>query len=230
MRVFSLLFLTLFFVRLLSAQPISNSIPNYETKKVTLTSGVEGSLLQFATLKSGNLSYKTIPRYSYFFNIGVDINFNLHANFAPFTGFQLKNIGLITRINDSIRYKERVYTIGAPLGVKFFLADKKFMLKVGADVALAFNYKKKYFLNDDKLYKYNEFFSNDAAYLFASVFAGVSYKGISLTGNYYLTNFYNPSFTKAVAKMTTISLGIHLDENTLKLKKKDTDTKTASIH
>ncbi len=230
MKVFASIFLMLFFVSILKAQPTSNAIPNYETKKVTLTPGVEGSILQFAKLTSGNVTYKTIPRYSYFFNMGVDINFNLHKNISPFTGFQLKNIGLITRINDSIRFKERVYTIGAPIGIKLFSNDKKFMFKTGADVALAFNYKKKYFLNDDKLYKKNEFFSNDASYLFASVFAGVSYAGISLTGNYYLTNFYNPSFTKGVARLITISLGIHFDENTLKLKKKDTDTKTASIH
>ena len=49
------------------AQPTSNDIPNYETKKVTLTSGVEGSILQFASLTSGTVGYKTIPRYTYFF-------------------------------------------------------------------------------------------------------------------------------------------------------------------
>ncbi len=207
------------------AQPTSNDIPNYETKKVTLTSGLEGSLLQFAKLTSGSVSYKTIPRYSYFFNTGVDINFHLLKNLAPYTGFQIKNIGLITQINDSIKYKERVYTIGAPLGIKLFSNDRKFMFKAGGDIALAFNYKLKHFLNDKKIYKKNEFFSNNASLMFASVFAGFSYSGLTLCGNYYLTNFYNPSFNKGVARLITISLGIHLDENTLKMKKKQDDSK-----
>lgn len=211
------------------AQPTSNDIPNYEEKKVTLTPGLEGSILQFANLTSGTVGYTTIPRYSYFFNIGVDVNFNLQKNFSIYTGFQIKNIGLITKINDSIRFKERVYTIGAPLGIKLFSNDKKFMFKLGGDVALAFNYKMKYFLNGDKLYKKNEFFSNNASYFFASIFAGVSYEGIAISGNYYLTNFYNPSFTKGVAKLITLSIGIHFDENNLKfLRKNDTDSKTAS--
>ena len=211
------------------AQPTSNDIPNYETKKVTLTSGVEGSILQFASLTSGTVGYKTIPRYTYFFNVGVDINFHLQKNIVPFTGFQIKNIGLITQINDSIKYKERVYTIGAPLGIKFFSNNKNFMFKVGGDVALAFNYKLKYFLNNDKLYKKNEFFSNSASLMFASVFAGFSYSGFTLTGNYYLTNFYNPSVTNSVARLITLSLGIHIDESfTKKIRREDSEYKTVT--
>lgn len=103
------------------------------------------------------------------------------------------------------------------------------MFKVGGDVALAFNYKLKYFLNNDKLYKKNEFFSNSASLMFASVFAGFSYSGFTLTGNYYLTNFYNPSVTNSVARLITLSLGIHIDESfTKKIRREDSEHKTVT--
>lgn len=217
----------LFFANVAFAQPTSNDIPNYETKKVTLSSGMEGSLLQFAKVTSGSLRYTTIPRYSYFFNMGVDINFHLQKNIAPYTGFQIKNIGHILKLTDSTRKKERVYTIGAPLGLKLYFDDRKFTVRAGADIALAFNYKSKYFVNGEKITKSNEFFSDQASLLFASVFAGFSYSGLTLSGNYYLTNFFHPSNIGAKGTLFTISLGIHLDENIIRVEKEDSDSKTA---
>jgi hypothetical protein len=205
------------------AQPTGNDDVPDARKKVTLSSGLEGSILQFARLTSGGLTYKTIPRYTYFFNTGVDIDFHAHKNVVLYTGFQLKNIGMITAVNDSIRYKERVYTIGAPAGIKLISSNKKLMLKFGADIALAFNYKRKHFLNDEKIYKYNEFFSSKANLMFASAFAGITVHGVSLTGNYYLTNFYNPSTNLAVGRLYTISLGLHFDNDLITPSKTKTE-------
>lgn len=209
-----LLWLTCVFDAL--AQPTGNDDGPGARKKVTLSSGIESNLLQFAQVSSGTLSYKTIPRYTYFFNTGIDINFHVHKNMVLYTGFQLKNLGIITAINDSVRFKERVYTFGAPAGFKFHTRDNKLIVKAGADIALALNYKIKHFLNEEKIFKKNEFFSNQANLMFASVFAGISYRGIALTGNYYLTNFYNPSTSPANGKLWTLGLGIAFDEDLLK--------------
>lgn len=203
-----------------SAQTSSGDLPDLKPKKVTLSSGVEGSLLQFANVTVGGFNYKTIPRYTYFFNSGIDIDFHITPMFVPYTGFQLKNIGIITQSNDSVKFKERVYTIGAPVGIKLFSKNKKFMFKVGGDIALALNYKVKYFLHDKKMSKMNEFFSNKASLLFSSAFAGIYYNGFSLTGNYYLTNFYNTSVGTMYGRIFTVALGLHLDGNTLKMSKK----------
>lgn len=195
------------------AQPTSKE--DDVKKKVTLSTGIEGNILQFAQVTLGALSYKTIPRYTYFFNTGVDIDFHAHRNLILFTGFQIKNIGIITAVSDTFRVKERVYTIGAPLGIKFRTNDKKFVMKFGADIALAFNYKRKDFRHKVKVAKFNEFFSDKANLMFSSVFAGVSYGGISVSGNYYLTNFYNPSTRPEFGRLFTVSLGLHIDENSL---------------
>lgn len=211
------------------AQPVGSDKKDIQ-KKVTLTSGINGSLLQFAQLKSGTVNYKTIPRYSYFLNTGVDINFHLLKSFAPYTGFQIRNLGLITQVNDSIKYKERVYTIGAPLGIKIYTKDKKMFFRAGADIALAINYKMKYFLNDKKLFKKNEFFSDNSSLMQASAFAGICVYGISFSVNYYLHNFYNPSVTTADARLLTFSLGFNIDEPMEMVNiKKNKDTKTVSL-
>jgi hypothetical protein len=197
----------------MNAQPVSDDDGPDVKRKVTLSSGIEGNIFQFAKVTAGAIGFKTIPRYTYFFNMGVDIDFHAHKNVLLFTGFQLKNIGIITALNDSLRYKERVYTFGAPLGVKLQTKNRKFMMKMGADIALALNYKRKHFLNNVKVTKFNEFFSDQANLMFASVFAGFTYSGLTLSGNYYLTNFYNPSTTTTVGRLVTISLGLHIDEH-----------------
>ncbi len=202
------------------AQDAVNDAP-VKPKKITLSSGVEGSLLQFAPFLSTVSPARTIPRYSYFFNTGIDVNYHLSNNLRPFTGLQLKNIGLIYKSNDSIRSKHRVYTLGAPLGIKYYSNNRKLMLKTGVDVALALNYKWKTFVRDTKT-KNHEYFSDLTSPIFASAFAGLSFYGLSLTGNFYFTDFFNPSQPGNAAidsRLVTLGIGLNLDDQTLKKKK-----------
>lgn len=192
-----------------------NAIP-IKPKMVTLSAGIEGNIIQFSKVTVGNIAYSTIPRYTYFFNSGIDINFKIKKQLTLFTGFQLKNIGIITKYNDSLKTKERVYTIGAPAGIKLFSRDKKIMFKTGADIGLAFNYKWKRYEFNKKVAKGNEFFSNKSNLMLASVFAGFEYAGLSLTANYYLTNFYNATITTKEGQIFTIGIGVHLDSDWVK--------------
>jgi hypothetical protein len=59
--------------------------------------------------------------------------------------------------------------------------------------------------------------------MFASAFAGITVHGVSLTGNYYLTNFYNPSTNLAVGRLYTISLGLHFDNDLITPSKTKTE-------
>lgn len=61
-----------------------------------------------------------------------------------------------------MRFKHRVYTLGVPVGTKAYALKRKLMLKAGADVGLAINYKWKTFINDTKT-KNHEFFSDRVA-------------------------------------------------------------------
>jgi len=191
-------------------------------KKITLSSGLEGSLIQFAPFLTAAPGGQTIPRYSYFFNTGLDANYHVSRNLRLFSGLQLKNIGLIYKNNDSVRSKHRVYTLGAPLGIKYYSNNKKLVLKTGVDVALAINYKWKTFVNDTKV-KSHEYFSDQTSLVFASAFAGVSFYGLSLTGNFYFNDFFNPGKPGNAAvdsRLFTLGIGLNLDDQTLKRKAK----------
>ncbi len=204
----------------------TNSAPAKKMNKNYTSVGVEGSMLQWARLNSSD---RVIPRYSYFFNMGVDYNRRLDKTVSVFTGLHLKNIGLIRQerieagqtgiLPVNIRTKERVYTLGAPIGLRVSSRDGKSEFKVGMDCAVALNYKAKVFWNDTKMDKFNEWFSPEAATLHYSVFAGINLYGVSVTANYYLNNFFGRnSYLKA--NMVTVGLGIQLDDSDVKKKRK----------
>lgn len=192
---------------------------NAKPKKIEISSGIEGSILQFANFTNSGQKITTIPRYSYFFNTGFDADFKINKIVQPFSGLYIKNIGMIDKYGDSIKVKRRMYTIGAPVGLKFILS-KNVKFKVGADANLVFNYKEKLFINGDKKSKWNEFFSNKTPLFYPSVFAGISFAGISLSANYYPQNFFDTNnyayYSKMDAKLFTISAGINIDSKTLK--------------
>lgn len=207
------------FLLTMQAQDAVRDAP-VKPKKITMSSGVEGSLIQFAPFLTAAPGGQTIPRYSYFFNSGIDANYHVSNNLRLFSGLQLKNIGLIYKTNDSLRSKHRVYTLGAPLGIKYYSNNKKLVLKTGVDVALALNYKWKTFVNDTKI-KNHEYFSDQTSLVFASAFAGVSFYGLSLTGNFYFNDFFNPSKPGNAAidsRLFTLGIGLNLDDQTLKRK------------
>ncbi len=210
-----------YFVYFLLSFFVSNAQKKGETpstKKVVLSGGIGGAMFQFSHVENWGVQYKSIPRFSYFFNTGVDINFHIFKKVIPFTGFQLRNIGIILKPTDSIKTKERIYTIGAPLGVKYYLNDKKSFVAAGADIGLAFNYKYKLFYNGEKNYKKNEFFSDNTSLMQSSVFAGASMKGVALYLNYYLNNFYSNSLSSKKANLLIVSLNFDIDKKAIQSK------------
>lgn len=189
-------------------------------QSIVYNSVVESNLIQFATLDQWNKSMTTIPRYTYFFNMGFDANFKVTNYFNLFTGLNMKNIGLIIKYNDSVREKHRVYTVGAPFGFKIHNLKNNVVFKTGVDVSVAVNYKWKHIVNDTKT-KHNEWFSNRTALFFPSLFAGLSVKGVAVSANYYLNNFFNPLHPAVQnwdARLFTLGLGLNIDGSASKSK------------
>ncbi|HNB80885.1 MAG TPA: hypothetical protein PLP34_07520 [Chitinophagaceae bacterium] len=212
----------------LLAQSTSGDASN-KKKKITMTTGVESNLLQFAFISPSSLDQCLWPRYTYFFNLATDFNFEVNKHFKPFAGLSLKNIGLIINTNDSVKSKHRVYTLGVPLGLKFFLLKKeKLMIKVGGDVSVAIDYKWKNYVNNTKK-KDHEFFSDKTSLLFTSAFMGFSYSGVSISANYYFNNFFHSDLNPAPieAHLLTIGLGLNLDQDAFKKKSKKENTNTS---
>ncbi len=221
MRTYVILISLIFLMKNAVAAQDSQMTDTSTTKLITFSSGFESGLLQFAKADRQGAALATIPRFTYFFNTSVDANMKAGKHLNIFTGLSIKNLGLIIRENDSTRVKHRVYTFGAPLGIKILMANKKVIFKAGADLNMAFNYRWKTIVGKTKT-THNEFFSDKTALLFPSVFAGLSVEGFSVTASYYLNNFFHQpvqSLNKTDARLLTIGLGLNLDNDMLKLKK-----------
>jgi len=190
---------------------------NAKPQSLELSSGIEGSILQFANFTNDSKSVTTIPRYTFFLNGGIHANYKISNTFRAFTGLDFKNIGLIDKYSDTLK-KRRMYAIGAPLGLKIKI-KQKLKLKIGADFNFVFNYKEKVFVNGDKKSKFNEFFSNKTPLFYPSVFAGVIIDKISLSANFYTKNFINSYYIlymKMEAKIFNISAVFHLENQNKK--------------
>lgn len=203
----------------------------YRDHNFYTSSGIEAALFQFGdisgvtyTNQNGKaIDQKMIPRFSYFFNMGVDWNYKLDKNFSVFTGLNLKNIGLIAKY-DTLKFKHRVYTVGMPFGFRIHSADLKTWFKAGFDASWAVHYKMKKFVDNEKKDKYSAWFSDRTAIFFPSVFAGLSVGGVTLNTNVYLSNFfneYNPNNYGYQGDLVTVGIGLNINKHfkTKKVKK-----------
>jgi hypothetical protein len=134
-----------------------------------------------------------IIRYSAFFHFGEQFHVNFGKSFGLYTGIGVRNIGMINRLNDSIKVKQRVYALGVPVGIKLGDMQKRVYLALGAELELFFNYKQKTFLGSgrgDKVEKFNEWFSDRTPLLNPSLFLEFKFKkGTYLKLRYYPLNF-----------------------------------------
>lgn len=171
--------------------------------KVYYTKGGNASLLSFAQVTRNGEEVSSIPRFTMFVNIGTNANVDLGNNFGLFAGLNLTNIGMITEETivgtvktDVFKYKQRVYALGVPVGIK--IGDlRKFYVYGGAEAAYAINFKQKTFINGEKVDKFNEWFSNRSNPFMPALFAGFQTKqGFGLKVQYYLTDFLNPDFSE----------------------------------
>ncbi len=185
---------------------IEHSKITFEHKKFYFTGDFEGALISTAIQNTttpliiGAPGSVSTPRFTYFWNVGFNFNYNVNKAIALFTGVNIKNMGFIEKFtaNDST-VKRRVYTIGAPLGIKIGNLRNNTFFFLGGGVDLPFHYKEKGYVKRSKKDKYNEWFSDRNASFMPYVFVGGSVKpGIFLKVQYYPNNFMNPNFTGTV--------------------------------
>jgi Outer membrane protein beta-barrel domain len=159
-----------------------------------ITTGGNGGILSFADIKEDGDRVNSIPRFTLFFNIGTNYNYDFSENVGFFSGLNIKNIGLITK-DGNIKLKRRVYTLGVPIGFKVGNLETGHLFFAGGELDFAFNYKEKRFVNGDKVSKFNEWFSDRTPVVMPSLFAGVQFnRHFSFKAQYYPSNFFNTSF------------------------------------
>lgn len=136
----------------------------------------------------------TTLRFSYI-NFGFSLHFDFNQYVGLLSGANIKNIGFIEKFADST-VKRRVYTIGAPLGIKLGKLHAKNFVFFGGGVDVPFNYREKGFVHRGDKEKFNEWFSERTPAFLPYFFAGVSANpGFTVKLQYYPGNFMNPDFS-----------------------------------
>jgi len=167
---------------------------------------------------------KTIPRFSAFFHFGEQFHFNFSNSLGFYTGIGLRNLGMINRINDSLKVKQRVYSLGVPLAFKLGNMGRRSYIALGAEAEFFFHYKQKVFKGTsgrgEKIDKMDEWLSNRTNLFNPSVFLELHFsKGTYMRLRYYLNDFLIPgnqsvrlngadhSFTNERSTLFALSVG-----------------------
>ena len=136
-----------------------------------------------------DLSVDPVVRFSGFFHLQEQLHIDFSRSFGIFTGIGLRNIGMINKLNDSIRVKQRVYSLGIPVAIKLGKIPGGWYVAAGAEGELFMHYKQKDFYDDDKR-KFGEWFSDRVELINPSVFLDInSNKGSYIRFKYYLNDF-----------------------------------------
>lgn len=161
-------------------------------------------------------------RFSGFFNTQYQYHYDINRNFGLMTGFGVRNVGFINNIGDSIKLKQRVYSFGVPIALKFGKLPGGYSVTLGAEPELFFHYKQKAIYDDEK-YKKMGWFSNRVNLFNPSVFLDVRFKnGFFLRYKHYLMDVLVPEnqsvnvgeksvpFNPVSSKMFYLSFGFSL--------------------
>ncbi len=129
-----------------------------------------------------------IIRFSGFFHIQSQYHIDFNKHVGMFIGIGVRNVGMINKLNDSLRIKQRVYSLGIPVALKLG-SFPGFFVALGGEAELFFHYKQKTFYDDEK-FKKSDWFSDKVNLINPSVFLDItSAKGAYIRFKYYLLDF-----------------------------------------
>jgi len=170
-------------------------------------------ILSGADMNNSGTDVNTNMRFTLFFHTQQFINFDLNDKFGLFTGFAIRNVGLIMEdyyqlvtagtdvgqghpdYNKNTKIKHRSYTLGFPLAFKIGSFDNNYFFYAGGEYEWNFAYKQKKFIDGEK-YKFTDGTSDRMNPWIPSLFAGVQLPGgVNLKFKYYLKDFLNQDFT-----------------------------------
>jgi hypothetical protein len=171
-----------------SFNAISQEISIAEKTREMYTVSATETILSWGNVESAGLETANIARFTPFINFGTQLHMDFSEKSGFYTGLTVRNVGIITDLNDSVRVKQRVYTVGIPVAFKVGDMDGN-LFAAGFEAEFAINYKQKVFVNEEKS-KSNIWFSDRTNIFLPSVFAEVKSKyGNYIRFKYYLTDF-----------------------------------------
>ncbi len=140
-----------------------------------------------------NTTPNPVPRFTVFFHAATQFHMNVSNAIGFYTGLGLRNVGMINRFGDTIRVKQRGYSVGIPIALKLGNMGRKSYLALGAEAEYFFHYKQKTFIGSgrgDKREKSSQWFSNRLTTFNPSLFLEMNFgRGNYLRLKYYLFDF-----------------------------------------
>lgn len=188
--------------------------PTTAKKKVYFNSAFEGSMFSTAFIKDP-AAHMGILRYTVYWNLGANWNYDFNDHAGLFWGLTMKNLGFIDK-EHGYTTKHRTYNVGVPVGLKFgnLVTDNYFMIGGGVDFPI--HYKRKQW-NDSRAnkIKQGEWFSDVVNPVMPYVFVGGKFwKMIYAKLQYYPTNFFNEnSGLNNVYDVNILTLNLGIDIN-----------------
>ena len=173
-----------------------------EPKKWYSTSGGE-LIFSWADASKDGADATVITRFSPVLNIQYQAHYDMSNHFGFFTGLSIRNVGFIYDLpyEESTRYKARAYTIGIPVALKLGEMNGVHLFG-GYEFEVPFNFKTKKFVNEDKVEKISDWFSDKTPGFYNTVFLGIQGpSGVQMKFKYYLTNFFNKDYKEADGTM-----------------------------
>jgi hypothetical protein len=153
---------------------------------------LDGMILSTALINNNGAKSLGTLRFTAFAHVGFTYNYNISKNIGIYTGLDVKNIGIIEKFDvQNVTVKDRVYTIGVPVGLRFGNMPKRNYFFLGGGLDLPFHYKHKIWSDAQPKTKFNEWFSNYTNVFMPYLFAGIGIKGTTLKVQYYPNNFFN---------------------------------------
>lgn len=192
-RVAILVYFSTVFRYILAAALITTAWWNQATAQRSYTASTAEYIFSMNQTKAADsVNVDGVLRFSGWFNYGFQFHHDFGKAAGFYTGLQIRNVGMITRM-DTLRIKHRAYAVGVPLALKLGNTERKWYVAPGAEAELMLNYKVKEFIRGKKVYKHNEWFSNDVTMFNPSVFLQVNLGGATnLKFKYYLFDFLTP--------------------------------------
>ncbi len=152
-----------------------------------------------------------IPRFAPLVNIEQCAYYGFGTGtFSLFAGAASHNLGVITRVNDSVKYKNRVYSTGLLGGFRIGFNKGAIFAGGGADIPV--QYKSKKFVNGVKMGKEIGYFSKEANWILPHVFVGFDASFLEVKAQFYPTNFWGkkaPDFVNGSTQLLKISVGLN---------------------
>ncbi len=151
-------------------------------------------IFAFSNVERNGIEIPTKMRFTMFLHLGQNLHYNFTNNLGIYSGYGLRNIGIVTEENDIIM-KRRTYSLGVPLAIKLGSFKDNAYFYTGGEYALFFHYKQKQYIDGNKS-KQSSWFSNRTKRFAPSFFAGLQFPGgLNLKFKYYPENFLNTKFS-----------------------------------